>query len=442
MRIDELCSKKHHDIINQKMADIFISYKREDREWAEALSKIFHTYGWTVWWDMRLSAGESFDETIEFELYKARCVVVLWSKASRSSQWVKTEATIGMERKVLVPIRIEAVNPPLAFKLIHTADLIGWNKNEESPELQILIDSVIRVLGPPLEFQDTKKDSHTDPSRKKFHSRSKHQRNKGLIQKISTKEDKHFEKATWKLFRDSKNHFSKDLPPEYTNEYGIEFVLINPGEFNMGSNKGAEDELPVHRVEISLPFYLGKYTITQSQWRTVMEKNPSFFKMGEHYPVIVSWREANEFLSRLNENRSFYRLPTEAEWEYACRAGTSTEYFFGENVELSNRYVISGINDSNNPHPVGSKEPNPWGLYDTLGNVWEWCSDWYASDYYLCSPMKDPIGPDLGELRVLRGGSFLNIKKDIRCALRFKFKPFNVSKGVGFRLVMDLPFSQ
>jgi len=198
----------------------------------------------------------------------------------------------------------------------------------------------------------------------------------------------------------------------------MKFVLVPAGSFMMGSpeGQGASDEHPRHQVEISRPYYLGVTEVTQAQWKAVMGSNPSGFK-GDNRPVEnVSWIDAQEFIRRLNqkEGTNKYRLPTEAEWEYACRAGSETAYCFGDDESRLGDYAWywHGVNSSERIQPVGQRKPNAWGLYDMHGNVFEWCADWYGWDYYAASPSRDPRGPGSpvyddslgGEFRVVRGG--------------------------------------
>jgi formylglycine-generating enzyme required for sulfatase activity len=187
----------------------------------------------------------------------------------------------------------------------------------------------------------------------------------------------------------------------------LEMVLIPAGSFRMGSADGDEDEAPAHKVTINRPFYLGKYEVTQAQWEAVMGSNPSGFK-GETNPVEnVSWDDVQEFIKRLNEKEGTtgYRLPTEAEWEYAARAGTDTHYFFGNDEGELSKYAWYEDNSGEETHPAGQMQPNPWGLYDIYGNAWEWVEDWYEEGYYAESPGTDPKGQSSGSYRVLRGGS-------------------------------------
>ncbi len=189
------------------------------------------------------------------------------------------------------------------------------------------------------------------------------------------------------------------------NSIGMKLKLIEPGEFMMGSDKGQDVEKPVHKVRITKAFYIGVYEVTQEQYEKIMGENPSYFR-GANIPVdSISWDDAVLFCKRLSEKEGVtYRLPTEAEWEYACRAGTRTRYYWGD--EMDNRYAWT-TKSGKKSHDVGQKKPNAWGLYDMSGNVWEWCSDRYGDDYYDNSPEEDPGGPRNGFCPVTRGGSWL-----------------------------------
>ncbi|MBN1837268.1 MAG: formylglycine-generating enzyme family protein [Spirochaetales bacterium] len=220
----------------------------------------------------------------------------------------------------------------------------------------------------------------------------------------------------------------------------MEFVRIEPGTFVMGSPDGEEgrdnDEGPQTRVTLTKPFYLGKYEVTQAQWEAVMGSNPSQFKQGGRYPVEqVSWDDCQEFIKRLNARHPGrgFRLPTEAEWEYACRAGTA-----GARYGALNGVAWYDGNSGSATHPVGEKSANAWGLHDMLGNVWEWCGDWYA-DTLPGGSVTDPVGPGSGSFRVLRGGSWINVAGVYRAALRGTLDPGDRYFNLGLRLAISAP---
>ncbi|MDR1166234.1 MAG: formylglycine-generating enzyme family protein [Deltaproteobacteria bacterium] len=215
------------------------------------------------------------------------------------------------------------------------------------------------------------------------------------------------------------------------------FLLIPAGSFFMGSPKSedlsTDDERPRHEVTVSKPFYLATYEVTQAFWVAVMGDNPSHFP-GERHPVdSVTWDEARLFIQKLNggsEGRQ-YRLPTEAEWEMAARAGSQTSYFFGNDRDHLGDYAWHDSNSDAQTHPVGLKKPNPWGLYDIYGNVREWVQDYYGE--YAASPQVDPTGPSSGGARVSRGGSW-DCRGHCRSADRESRAPDERSEIVGLRL--------
>ena len=233
---------------------------------------------------------------------------------------------------------------------------------------------------------------------------------------------------------------------EITNTIGMEFRLIPSGEFMMGSPKDEPDrgdDESQHRVEISEAFYLGKYEVTQGQWKEVMGTSPwkdEVLKVneGDDYPATnVSWDDAVEFCKKLSRREGVeYRLPSEAEWEYACRAGSETDYSFG--VDAADLGKHAWFNDGigeRYAHEGGQKLGNNFGLYDMHGNVCEWCGDWYRDDYYESSPPRDPMGPDEGSDRVNRGGTWLNGAQNCRSAFRYGNSPDYRYFNLGFRVL-------
>ena len=247
------------------------------------------------------------------------------------------------------------------------------------------------------------------------------------------------------------------LPKEITTEIGMKLVLIPEGEFMMGSSDSDADadadEKPQHRVRITKPFYLGIHEVTAGQFRkfadatahrTDAEGTPGGptwrdpgFTQEDDYPVVrVSWNDAVAFCAWLSKQEGkTYRLPTEAEWEYACRAGTSTAYSFGDEGGALEEYAWI---DQNATHPVGRKKPNAWGLYDVHGSAEEWCADWYDDGYYATSPPQDPAGPASGNNRVVRGMDLFGSRKSRRSAFRFMRAQNQSDRGTGFRVARDL----
>ena len=212
----------------------------------------------------------------------------------------------------------------------------------------------------------------------------------------------------------------------------------------MGSPESDEEarlnEKPQHLVRITQPFYLGVYEVTQGEYERVMGENPSKFKGDPQRPVeTVSWEKAVEFCRRLSEMEGkTYQLPTEAQWEYACRAGSTTKWCCGDSKSQLGDYAWYNRNSGSTTNPVGKKKSNAWGLYDMHGNVFEWCADWDDSDYYQDSPSTDPTGPSSGSDRVCRGGCLLGGTGQCRSALRYGYTPRSESFSQGFRVSLVL----
>jgi WD40 repeat protein len=231
---------------------------------------------------------------------------------------------------------------------------------------------------------------------------------------------------------------------------GIKFQRIRAGRFLMGSpdsdGNAAGEEKPQHLVRITRPFYLGVYPVTRSQYEALMGSNPSYFKRDGNRPVDnVSWEDANTFCRKLSEAmrekwRGFVcRLPTEAEWEYACRAGTNTRYCFGEDAARLGEHAWFTDNAWGMTHPVGRKKPNAWGLYDMHGNVCEWCQDWYDEKYYAGSQVDNPAGPTQASSRVSRGGGWGDDARSCRSARRRRSRPARRYFNLGFRVALVPP---
>jgi sulfatase modifying factor 1 len=247
-------------------------------------------------------------------------------------------------------------------------------------------------------------------------------------------------------------------PERFTNPLGMEFVRLEAGSFMMGSPPSEphrDKDETLHKVTLTHPFFMQVTEVTQAQWKALMGSNPSFFKeCGDDCPVeSVSWFDCREFIEKLNKSTGeTYRLPTEAEWEYACRAGTTTAYSWGNTIDCNRAmfqnntrrdadaclpYVKEHGLKPDSPAPVRSYPANPWGLYDMSGNVWEWCRDWYGP--YPQGPVIDPQGPDAGRMKVRRGGSWFMYGLYCRCANRNRSHPATRYRTTGFRLIREVP---
>jgi len=254
-----------------------------------------------------------------------------------------------------------------------------------------------------------------------------------------------------------------------TNAIGMKFKLIPAGKFMMGDESWGSS-FPLHRVKITKPFYLGIYQVTQREWTKVMENNPSAFKKNDDNPVeTVSWEDCQMFIGKLNEiePEACYRLPREAEWEYSCRAGSFKRYCNEEWESKLGKHGWYIANSGEKTHPVGKKKPNPWGLYDMHGNVWEWCWDWFDEKYYQkChehgtvddpegpavgsdttlwrgfdtpSEVKDPEGPVVSSDRVKRGGAWSYDAESCLPGYRLGSGLSSRHFDTGFRLARTIP---
>jgi len=229
-----------------------------------------------------------------------------------------------------------------------------------------------------------------------------------------------------------------------TDSLNIEMIFVQGGTFTMGctseqNNDCDEGEKLTHQVTVS-DFYIGKYEITQAQWIAVMDSNPSYYK-GDNLPVeTVSWEDVQEFIHKLNtQTGKQYRLPTEAEWEFAARGGTKSEGYKYSGSDIAGKVAWYDGNSDNKIHPVGTKSPNELGIYDMSGNVLEWCSDWKGS--YSSKAQTNPQGPSFGIYRINRGGSIANYARLMRISWRNSDDPDSSYSCLGFRLACSAKIS-
>ena len=376
-----------------KKHDIFLSYSSKDRDRVKPIVETFETQGWKVWWDVRIPYGKSFDRHIEEQLEASEVVVVVWSKDSIKSEWVLEEANEGKERQVLIPLSIDDVRPPFGFRRIQAANLVGWKKGMASSEMQKLLDHLQRFL----------------PKRQKETSNA-------------TPPPLEAPKLTPTIITPPK---PKLILPHH------EMIKVQGGTFMMGGEK-FNLEKPIHQVTLS-DYFIAKYPVTQALWKAIMGNNPSHFK-GDKLPVEqVSWDDCQEFIKKLNKKTGEnYRLPTEAESEFAARGGNLSKgykYSGDDNLNVVGWY---DKNSNDKTHEVREKQGNELGIYDMSGNVWEWCADRYGD--YSAEAKNNPRGPENGENRVLRGGSWSGSRFICRVSDRSSSDPSNRYDYDGFRV--------
>lgn len=403
------------------MSDIFICYSSTDISIAVSLANRLRTNGWAVFLDFQTPVGRRWHREIERELHTAKAVVVLWSAKSCDSDYVLEEAEYGRRKSILFPALIEQVEYPYGFRRIQTANLTGWETDQDHPGLRNLLDSLQNHLNiqsvPPSPVPSGDKSSRAGPT----------------------------------------------LPQAFREKLKIggEAPLMMPipaGRFNMGFPKDELDqqhyEEPLHEVVISDSFALGVFAVTFDDYDlfcdSTFQAKPDEQNWGRgRRPVInVSWEQAQEYCRWLSEQTGrVYRLPSEAEWEYACRAGTETPFHTGIRITLDQAnfngdYTFNGSAKGENRKQtvsVGTFPPNPFGLYEMHGNVWEWCQDSWHWNYQSCPLDASPWENKGSKERVLRGGCWSSEPGSLRSAKRNRFSSGDRYPTVGFRVACVFP---
>lgn len=515
------------------MSDIFVSYTSADRPRVKPLVDALQLQGWSVWWDRTILPGKTWDQVIEAALADARCVIVLWSRDSIQSDWVRTEADEAKRRGILVPVLLDDVNIPLAFKRIQAGNLAGWSGALPSAAFDELARAVSEVLSrsAPLAPEATTRPASAAPApaaaapegrgiergaashkageveaKQEFHPTAVAQiggpplfdvrapsmpwkrviifglagvallvgiviytqtgkepiktsspaENPGATalppisttplapgQKRENPKDGLTYKAPIRTSSPAENPAAAASSPiaatprapgqkQVNPKDGLTYVWIPPGRFTMGCSQGDSEcqpiEKPSHPVVISKGFWMGQTEVTQDAYQRVMGQDPSFFKGAQRPVESVNWNEASEYCGKVA-----LRLPTEAEWEYAARAGTGGARY----GDLDKVAWYKG-NSGAETKPVRSLQPNPWGLYDMLGNVREWTGDWYGEEYYAAGETTDPVGPPSGQHHVSRGGSWAYLPLGVRVSYRVGDEPTNRLDDFGFRCAGEL----
>jgi formylglycine-generating enzyme required for sulfatase activity len=460
---------------------VFISYAREDIETARKLRDDLEKSGIKTWLDKEdLLPGQNWREVILREIRESRYFIAMLSSNALSKEgFVHKELKTALDyldnfpsdRIFVIPVRIDECKPTdEKLQYIHWADLFPSYEDGLSQILKVL-----KMEKPEKrKISEKKQNSDKQVSQKQELKPSEAPRQPGrqfniptwltviVLSAIIIAGIIRFYPSEKKTTTDSSVKIAAPTPtpkPDppvvvtpppaqktFTNSLGMKFVPIPAGWFMMGSPKdepGRSDDETQHKVTISEPFFMQTTEVTQGQWKAVMGNNPSSFKdCGDNCPVEnVSWDDIQDFIKKLNrKGEGTYRLPTEAEWEYAARAGSQTAFSNGDIAEkecgndpnLSKAGWYCG-NAGGKTHEVGQKQPNAWGLYDMHGNVWEWCQDWYGN--YPFGAVTDPTGPDSGSSRVLRGGSWGSGARICRAARRSSSSPGYGGSNCGFRLV-------
>ncbi len=395
------------------MSDIFICYSKTDASIANQLVEHLQKEGWSVFIDRKTPVGRRWHREIETELRAAKAVVVLWSEKSCESDYVLDEAEHGKRKDILFPAFIESVEYPYGFGRIQAANLIDWGNNAEHAGLTELLDSLRQHL------------------------------NDHALESTVAKQPKPAQQTTKPKFTPSETF----RDPLKAGGEGPQMVVIPAGHFLMGSPSNESgrrnSEGPQHEVQITKPFAMGVYAITFDDYdlfcKNIRQEKPDAKGWGrEKHPAInVSWHDAQAYCTWLSEQTGrCYQLPSEAAWEYACRAGTSTPYYFGENISKDQANFARNLGQTT---PVGSYPANSFGLYDMHGNVWEWCQDTWHNNYEN-APLDGFSWEDgKSQARVLRGGSWYGFPDFVRSAAHYGNDPDFGDYGIGFRVLCSSP---
>ena len=398
-----------------------MSYTRADQEIVRRIVALLEAQGWSVWWDTRIAGGERWDATIEREINAAHCVVVVWTPQSIDREWVREEADHGRDRGILVPVLIGLDKPPFGFGRIQARSMSGWDGVSRTVAADQLLADVRQKLGGVASLSS----AQPQPSPTRY-------RQEGRI-KIDAKII-HGTLDGWFLPGAGKTEWFKDL------DIGPEMVVVPAGSFIMGSNDRS-DEKPPHKVTIDEPFAVGRFAVTFAEWDAArLPRKPKPFDLdwgrGRRPVIDVNWEDAKAYAAWLSQNTGKgYRLLSEAEWEYCCRAGTTTKYAFGDSITRQQaQYSERQPGSAKQTVEVGRFPPNHWGLYDTHGNLWEFCDD-YWHETYEGAPQDGSVwqGGDPFD-RVRRGGSWCDLPDNLRSACRNRYPRADTDGLSGFRV--------
>lgn len=406
---------------------IFVSYAHKDRESVFPLILALHEQGFHIWYDEGIDPGNKWAADVARALKDASQFLVFISPSSILSKNVNNEISFALNRDkgfIAVHLVETQLTDELDLRMGDIQAILKWRMSDEHFSRKLAGSLSPALKGPPASATTLRVNA----------AEEKRVLPTGRVPTGCRAAERTVEEPY------SKSGCAQEIVHEAT---GMVFRFIPPGSFTMGSAEGElgrKGEEVQHRVTLTRGFYLGKYLVTQAQWEKTMISSPSGSK-GPDLPVEkVSWDDCQAFLKKLGTGA---RLPTEAEWEYACRAGTTTALNSGKaltstEARCPNLDEVAWYreNSGGKTHPVGQKQPNGWGLYDMHGNVWEWCSDWYGS--YPTGEGTNPQGVQSGSRRVLRGGGWYYCASYCRAACRYDFWPKGATEYIGFRAVLPL----
>jgi len=423
------------------VADIFISYKRENRDQAERFARYFGEKGFSVWWDDDINAREAFDKIIEREIEAATSVVVLWSPLSVVSEWVRNEAHYGHDRGKLVPVMIERCDVPLAFRLTQTVDLCGWQGDAENRQWRKLLTWIA----------DLKAGAGATPGKAQSNPF------RAALDQFATGEP---------IVDGALVNAATPAGTLFRDDAAAPVMRILPaGDFLLGGSPADPErmsvETPQKRISLGRPFAMSVYPVLQGEYarfgpappQAAAEKSAksgwlSKRKEAEPAPAAlqpecaankISYGDAVAFARELSKAVSAqYRLPSEAEWEYACRAGSSARYHWGDEIDSSRAlYRFEGAAHSG-PGAPGRFAPNSFGLYDMHGNVREWTEDLWHETHDLVPLDGRPAIDGYSAMRVTRGGGWSDPASMLRSSARGRATETIRADVIGFRIVRVL----
>ncbi len=484
------------------MSDIFICYSRQDASIADRLMQRFQEAGWNVFIDKQTHVGRRWHKEIEQKLHATKAVVVLWSANSRDSDYVLEEAEYGKRKDILFPAFIEQVETPYGFSRIQTADLTGWKGSEDSPDIMQLMNALrlhLNVSSPKVDTVECVDPIQLVPPTPTEPDTTKHEKTEishtwtpmkkivmvsvlvsfgfiifPFVEWVTGIDDSidgavtPFDESNAEVAKASSTKTSSDTTqtPESVfpnNEFLPTMVPIPAGSFIMGeqdeefiksisNNDKKYYGIPGKTIEIPELFYLSKHEITYAQYdhyiqqeqhnnRKIRKPEAATGGRGQQPVVTVDWYEAKAYTTWLSDQfNASCRLPTEAEWEYAARAGSDKAYPWGDNIGVNNANCrkCGSQWDGEQAAPVGSFKANTYGLYDMSGNVWEWTSSNWRDQFDGNEQLSNVDVAD-DQLRVLRGGSWFNHPDHVRSSLRNDLTPDDRSYDFGFRVLCSSP---